>query len=637
MIRWLRRISLCATATTIAVCLAPTANAVPLVVRGWAQVTMTGGITTSEQSMIVSPVMHAANQSDRNGSTLLNPRLGRLRERNVAVQSIASRSFFGAGPFVHYNNHESGATTGVLASGSHFPIAVSSVVTQRPYRDDRGVNWSEVTFHLTFRLNLSSFGLPSVEPASDIYSDVFAFPCESVPCPIQGSWSLILTINSEMEYEPKSVDEYIAEALAANGNDAYRAFKEIIELREWDATTSSENLALRNAEYWLRGYWAATAVGEYPEESIWDRLSRGNEHAAMWYNLIKEFQSPDASKLPPTPPGGTLYFLDGYWAGRAGRSAQEGLRNLLSNGAAFPRGTGMAPTAPLRPQSIGNAVDEIGSFPVTSTNLEVEDASRLYYVDPEGGKTALWSALDNRIVGLQIPILSEQPSMSFTLRYGTATTVLHSNAYFDFLRDAPNGIRSFSLSSDEPAFRNATDFVIGLKFADPGATTVVAASLPDAVAVEYHHSAFDHYFVTALPAEVVALDSGAIAGWSRTGHAFGVLPISAPGTSPVCRFFGASFAPRSSHFYTSVDSECESVKRNSLWTYEGRVFGVLEAGAAGSCPIGARPLYRLYNDGKNGAPNHRYTTQEAVRSAMLTQGWIPEGLGAAGVIACVPN
>ena len=55
----------------------------------------------------------------------------------------------------------------------------------------------------------------------------------------------------------------------------------------------------------------------------------------------------------------------------------------------------------------------------------------------------------------------------------------------------------------------------------------------------------------------------------------------------------------------------------------------------GTCASANVPLYRLYNNGSGGAPNHRYTTQADVRTQMIGQGWIPEGLGI-GVVACVP-
>jgi hypothetical protein len=48
-------------------------------------------------------------------------------------------------------------------------------------------------------------------------------------------------------------------------------------------------------------------------------------------------------------------------------------------------------------------------------------------------------------------------------------------------------------------------------------------------------------------------------------------------------------------------------------------------------------VYRLYNDGQGGAPNHRYTTDFAVRAQMIAHGWVPEGYGDLGVIMCSPN
>jgi len=56
--------------------------------------------------------------------------------------------------------------------------------------------------------------------------------------------------------------------------------------------------------------------------------------------------------------------------------------------------------------------------------------------------------------------------------------------------------------------------------------------------VEYYHAALDHYFVSALAADIDALDSGRIGGWTRTGLSFHVFPSQAAGgagVSPVCR------------------------------------------------------------------------------------------------------
>ena len=158
------------------------------------------------------------------------------------------------------------------------------------------------------------------------------------------------------------------------------------------------------------------------------------------------------------------------------------------------------------------------------------------------------------------------------------------------------------------------------------------------LAQEFHHAAFDHYFITAVPDEIAKLGNGTFAGWSATGRAFNVYAsANAPdGTASVCRFFSTAFAPKSSHFYTPSASECAVVKGNPDWSFEGDVFNVPPANADGSCPPATAPVYRLYNNGQGAAPNHRYTTDTAVRSQMLAQGWVAEGNGVLGVVMCSP-
>ena len=168
-----------------------------------------------------------------------------------------------------------------------------------------------------------------------------------------------------------------------------------------------------------------------------------------------------------------------------------------------------------------------------------------------------------------------------------------------------------------------------------GVFTVQGADPASANAIEYYHAQFGHYFFTAIQDEISKLDSGFFQGWTRTGRSFGVWAYDIGGTAAVCRFFSTSFGPKSSHFYTPLASECEIVKNNPDWQYEGIVAYVDLPLGDGTCPTGI-PLYRLYNQGMGGAPNHRYTTSEAIRADMIANGWIPEGYGAIGVIACLP-
>jgi hypothetical protein len=169
---------------------------------------------------------------------------------------------------------------------------------------------------------------------------------------------------------------------------------------------------------------------------------------------------------------------------------------------------------------------------------------------------------------------------------------------------------------------------LGVSLAPPPAAT--------ATAVEYHHAAFDHYFVTAIADEITKLDNGTFVGWARTGQSFKVYTNSQAAFAAVCRFFSTAFAPKSSHFYTPDAPECIVVQANPNWLFEAVVFYMAKADVNGNCPAGTQQVYRLYNNGQGAAPNHRYTTSLAIRSQMLAQAWIPEGYGPIGVIMCAP-
>jgi len=145
----------------------------------------------------------------------------------------------------------------------------------------------------------------------------------------------------------------------------------------------------------------------------------------------------------------------------------------------------------------------------------------------------------------------------------------------------------------------------------------------EGLAVEYFHAGMGHYFVTAQEDEIAGLDAGAFAGWARTGETFRVWLAGGQSLADVCRFFTTAFAPKSSHFYTAIAQECEGLKAGQVWTYEKLAFRILLPDAGPTCPIGV-PLYRLYNDGKTGAPNHRYTTRLALRAELIAQGFLPE-------------
>ena len=159
--------------------------------------------------------------------------------------------------------------------------------------------------------------------------------------------------------------------------------------------------------------------------------------------------------------------------------------------------------------------------------------------------------------------------------------------------------------------------------------------------IEYHHSQFDHYFVTPVPAEIALLDAHQppFQYWSRTGLSFNAFASTGAPSGSVanCRFFNDHFAPKSSHFYAPHGFGCEAtLELFPDWTLEdAALFNTMLSDPDGSCPLGTIPLYRLYNQGQGGAPNHRFVTSLTARQTMITRGYIPEGNGI-GVGNCVP-
>ena len=98
--------------------------------------------------------------------------------------------------------------------------------------------------------------------------------------------------------------------------------------------------------------------------------------------------------------------------------------------------------------------------------------------------------------------------------------------------------------------------------------------------VEFYHPEWDHYFLTANSDEIAKLDSGACAGWMRSGLSFFAYEAGKSDGTPVCRFFSTAFGERSSHFYTPSATECAAVSALADWSFEGSVFAMTRGGRA---------------------------------------------------------
>jgi len=188
---------------------------------------------------------------------------------------------------------------------------------------------------------------------------------------------------------------------------------------------------------------------------------------------------------------------------------------------------------------------------------------------------------------------------------------------------------AFDLPADAPVGTWRFQTILGASIAE---TLFYVEPLvpPTTTAVEYYNAGFGHYFMTAQADEIALLDGGAFGGaFVRTGRAFTVHASAGSGLAPVCRFFTTpgTFGAKSSHFYTADADECAGLKLNPAWIYEKIAFYAPLPDAGGTCPANTLPVYRMYNNGNTGAPNHRFTTDYATRLAFVPAlNWSDEGI-----------
>lgn len=151
-------------------------------------------------------------------------------------------------------------------------------------------------------------------------------------------------------------------------------------------------------------------------------------------------------------------------------------------------------------------------------------------------------------------------------------------------------------------------------------------------AVEFYNTIIDHYFIAAGPGEIAGIDAGAAGpGWERTRESFKVWLTMPSDTfvaaTPVCRFYGVPAGGPNSHFFTASASECDIVKGNGGWFYEGIGFYIRPVvSEPRRCPDGYLSVNRAYNNGfPRNDSNHRFTTSDSTILEMQRKGWAVEG------------
>jgi serine protease len=190
-----------------------------------------------------------------------------------------------------------------------------------------------------------------------------------------------------------------------------------------------------------------------------------------------------------------------------------------------------------------------------------------------------------------------------------------------------------------PEGSNCRTVGCGAGIVDAGAAVRRAAAMTNgttrATVVEYYNAHLDHYFMTWGADEILLLDAGdTMKGWRRTGRSFEVLLTPALGAAAVCRIY---IPPGlgDGHYFGRDASECsQTLDRHPSFVDESASFFYLFTPMAGTCPAATLPVYRVFSNRTDA--NHRYTTDRAVRDAMVARGWLPEGDGDDHIVMCSP-
>ncbi|MCA0239291.1 MAG: S8 family peptidase [Proteobacteria bacterium] len=171
--------------------------------------------------------------------------------------------------------------------------------------------------------------------------------------------------------------------------------------------------------------------------------------------------------------------------------------------------------------------------------------------------------------------------------------------------------------------------VCGSGIANALVTAGVAVVMADYQLVyEFYNEDLNHYFRTGKKSDAAGVNRGEAGhGWLDTGDYFYGWTSAVEGAIPICRFYGTPGRGPNSHVYIASGYDCEQVKLDPGWTYEGTGFYAKLPLPDGTCPGDSVPVYRVYNNRwMFNDSNHRFTTDKAVYQQMISKGWLAEGV-----------
>jgi hypothetical protein len=284
---------------------------------------------------------------------------------------------------------------------------------------------------------------------------------------LQGSWQLDTTVDVRLRYEPFTAPQYIRDALSIAGGGSPQAVANsaasvLSRLRTWDAATSSENLALRDAEYWLLGYAGGqTLRGNLGDDAIYNLLLAGGPVSIVgWKALPKK-----PGDLPGTPIGGFEANFDGLVAGVANTPLDQAVGRYGNNRVLTNQPT--TPVNPLMPLLVTPSDGDLIASNNALFDFVVQNPGETVWVDPIAALQFIYAFAGNFATGVQLPTNSDD----FTLQFLGMSVRLRAGEFFSFLPFALGGVDQFTLTWNgvgNPDWDRRP--VVGIQFALAGET-----------------------------------------------------------------------------------------------------------------------------------------------------------------------
>jgi hypothetical protein len=300
---------------------------------------------------------------------------------------------------------------------------------------------------------------------------------------LAGPWNLDGSVVTAYSYLAKSTTDYLIDAInQATGqglNDpkaiADNAWSnQIIPLRSSSAATSSQNLNLRDAEYWFRGYAGGAAIRTGNIDlTLNDIANAGGPYAAEVYELKKLISGSAIAgpgTLPATPPGGLLANNAGWVEGLLGTPILQAAANYNSDNNLFFNvlTVGHTEQNPIMPIAMLPAV--IDGIPVNTSMFafNVSDNSSLTFLDPEGSSVLAYGFSGNSVLGISFPTCQ---GVSFILGTLGQSFTVSGGGYLDLSSYAPQGVSTFTIQPNGCLDSNGM-LTLGLLFTNNGFTVV---------------------------------------------------------------------------------------------------------------------------------------------------------------------